>query len=462
MSALIPLSSYTKEQFTQIIKLLTLIPIDKDAEKRKKFKFGGKQIPTAPKENIRMYRIEYKDGQPFIRAPFRFASGILNTIVNRDREYPRVEYNFTGNLREHQVSIIQEAYMQLYSYGTTSLNVYTGCGKTVMSSFLAGQVGLISCVLINLQSLIASWYNTFTTHFPELKDRIWIVGETPLPANVALIICMEGRLSQIDEELRKSIGCMIVDEAHLFCTPSKVDALLTLEPKYIICCTATLDRNDGMEVMMHSIVGTHGVERFSEKPFKLFKVNTNIKIEEEAGMYGLNYSALVNEQANCVERNLMALNIINGNPGHKFMVFCKTKEHVDNIAQLCKHYSIDYDVLYGSKKKFEEKRVMIFSISKAGTGFDMSAYIGEMFSGVNPDTLIMMGTMKAEAKLKQVLGRVLRHPQPSFVYLIDKNAVEKRHFTETKEMFTSMKGEIIEVDYDGSVAGGGVRLDPIV
>lgn len=455
MATTIEITDPTK--YKQIIEMLSLVPVDKEAEKRKKWNFKSK-IPTKPKEIIPMYVINYIDSKLTLKVPFRFGCGYLGKLVNRDREYPSVLYDFKISLRPHQHSIVEEAYMQLYNYATTSLNIYTGGGKTIMSAYLISTIKCISCVIINLSSLIPSWYNTFTTCFPDLKERIWIVGEGPVPANVALIICMDERIGKIPEEIISKIGCMVIDEAHLFATQSKVKSLLTLEPKYVIVCTATLDRNDGMEVMIHSIAGKHCVTRYSEKPFKLYKLNTKIRIPETMSAMGLNYSEFVNEQSNITERNLMAINIIHGNPNNKFMIYCKTKEHVLNISELLTHYGMDHDTLYGTKKKFKDTRVSLMSISRTGTGFDLSAYLGEAFSGVNPDTLILMSSMKSATKLIQVLGRVLRSDEPKFIYLVDNNNVVKRHYKEAEDLYKKTNGKVIEIDYDSTIAGGGIKL----
>jgi superfamily II DNA or RNA helicase len=441
----------------ELIKILTLVPVDKEAEQRKKWNFKSK-IPTKPKEVIPMYIIDYIDGKIYLRVPFRFGCGYLGKLANRDREYPTIDYTFKVELRPHQHSIVQEAYMQLYNCATTSLNIYTGGGKTIMSAYLIAQTKCVACVIINLQSLIASWYNTFTMCFPDLKDRIWIVGQGDIPDDVALIICMDERIVKIPEYIRSQIGCMIVDEAHLFATQSKVRPLLTLEPKYVIICTATLERNDGMEIMIHSIAGKHCVTRYSEKPFKLYRLNTGMRIPETLGTMGLNYGEFVNEQANMMERNLIAVNIVHGNPTHKYMIYCKTKEHVQNLSMMFDHYKMEYDTLYGTKKKLSEKRILLFSISKAGTGFDLSAYLGDVFSGVPPDVLILMSSMKSANKLTQVLGRVLRSDNPTFIYLVDNNNVVKRHYKEAEKIYKEAKAEIYEVDYDSSVAGGGIKF----
>jgi len=458
MASLICIEECTDAQIKQLVKLLTLVPKDKEAEEKKKWKFAKKTF-TVQKELIPMFQYDFYDGKKYLRVPFRFACSLNNgQLVNRHKNFTKVDYNFKIALREHQIPIVQEAYEQLYYYGTTTLNIYTGGGKTIMSAYLLSLTQGIACVIINLQTLIPSWYNTFCMCFPDLKDDIWIVGDTPMPENPKLIISMDQRVEKIPSHIQKNIGCLIIDEAHLFCTISKVPVLLALEPKYIIICSATLDRNDGMEIMMHSIVGTHCVERVSEKPFKLYKVNTGIHIPEEKDKNGLVFSKFVNDQAEIVERNMIAINIIHNNPSNKFMIFTKTKKHVENLADLCKYYNIEHDTLYGSKKKFDDKRVLLFSQSKAGTGFDLSAALGEAFSGVNPDVLILMTTIKAEAKLKQVLGRVLRSDKPHFVYLIDKNGVCKSHYNATKPMFIKSKAEIIEIEYDENVPGGGVKL----
>jgi superfamily II DNA or RNA helicase len=459
MATLLAIDDYSEAQFKEICKLLTLVPESKEAKAKAKWNFGKSKIPTKAQEHIPMFMVDYIDGKAYLRVPFRFGCGFLGKLVNRDRDFPKVEYNFAGTLREHQVEIVQEAYTQLYHYGTTTLNVYTGCGKTYMSAWLLTQTKCIACVLINLQTLISSWYNTFCSSFPDLKERIWIVGEGPIPENVAMMICMDGRMDKIPEDLKRKVGTFIIDEVHLLSTLSKVKPLLSLEPKYIIANSATIERDNGMEVMIYSIVGNHSVVRLSQKPFKFYKVNTGIRISEELGAQGiLNYSAFVNEQADSIERNIMAINIIAGNPGRKFFLYCKTKKHVDNLAELCRHYGIDYDTLYGNKKKFEDKNVLIFSVSKTGTGFDLSAALGDAFSGKNPDVLILMTTIKSVPKLKQVLGRVLRSDNPHFVLLVDSNNVCKKHYRETKQVFTDSKGTLKEIDYDSTIRGGGVVI----
>lgn len=463
MSTLIPIESLTELQLKQIEDMLSIVPIDKEEEERKKWnKMASSKIPSKPKEIIPMFQIDYMGGAPYIRIPFRFGSAFFNKLANREEEhlknYVKINYEFKATLRPAQIPVAEEAYKHLAATGSTNLRLNTGFGKTLLSLYLAGKTKGIIAVNIPVQAVTDSWVSTFNKCYPDLKDRIWIVGETEMPVDPVFILFMYSRYEKIPLDLRKRISCYIIDESHLFCTPCRVATLLSVQPKYVIGLSATPDRNDGLESMIHTITGTHSIERVSENPFKMIKLKTGIKIEEERGMFGLNYSKFVNDQANCLERNIMAVNIINGNKHRKYMILTKTKEHVTNLEALFRHYGLSSTTYFGSKKSYKDDKILIASLSKCSTGFDM-ATASEEFDGINADVLILMTSIKNENLLKQTIGRVVgRAENPTILYFCDENSTQKKHINLNKAMIEKVKGEIAEVKYDGSVAGGGIVL----
>jgi superfamily II DNA or RNA helicase len=463
MSTLIPISSLSEAQLKQIENMLSIVPIDKEEEERKKWnKMASSKIPSKPKEIIPMFQIDYMDGAPYIRVPFRFGSAFLNKLANRDPEqaknYTRVDFDFKAKLRDAQIPVAEEAFKQLVSTATTHLDLPTGFGKTLLSLYLAGLTKGIIAVNITIQALTDSWVSTFLKCYPDMKDRMWVVGENEMPKDPVFILFMYTRYEKIPSELRKKISCLIIDEAHLHCTVGKVPALLSIIPRYIIACTATMERNDGLENMMYTLVGTHNVERLSENHFTLIKLKTGLKIEEERGMFGLNYSKFVNEQADSLERNMMAVNIVNGNRHRKFMILTKTKEHVTNLENLFKHYGMPCTTYFGNKKSYKDEKILIASLAKCAVGFD-AATASDEFDGINADVLILMTTIKKEPLMKQTIGRVVgRAIDPTVVYLIDNNSTQTKHFNCTKSMIERCKGSIKTIEYDSSIAGGGINL----
>ena len=464
MATLIPISLLPEATFKKFQDDLTIVPTDEAEEERKKYSFGKSKIPSKPKEMIPMFQIDYFDKVPYMRIPFRYACETFNQLVNRNKDaagnsfYKNIDYEFMGTLRPHQIPVAQEAYSQLATYGTTTLCLPTGFGKTLLSLYLAGLTKSLIAVNITLSALTDSWVSTFLKCYPSMKDRIWIVGENEMPSDPVLILFMYTRFEKIPLEMRNRIGALVLDEAHLHCTIGRVPALLSILPKYVIALSATLKRDDGLEKMIYSMVGEHNVERFSENPFKMYKLKTGLKFEEEKGMYGVNYSKLVNDQAESVERNYQIVSIVASNPHRKFIVLTKTKDHVNNLEKMFKENGINCSTYFGSKKKFSDERVLIGSLSKISTGFDYSS-VAKDFDGVMSDTLILAATIKKETVLRQAMGRVNgRSENPSIIYMIDKNASQARHFNGTKEMILKAKGEIIELQYNDEVSGGGVVL----
>lgn len=459
MSTLIPISTLSNEKIKQIQDMLSIIPVDKEELERNKWnKMAKSKIPKKAVEIIPMFLIDYIEEKAYIRIPFRFGCALSGKLVNRDIEYPKVDFNFQSKLRPAQVPVAEEAFRQLYSTGTTNLNLNTGFGKTMLSLYLAGLTRGIIAVNIPIQAVTESWVSSFLKAYPDMKEKIWVVGEHDIPKDPVFILFMYSRFEKIPLELRKKVTCYIIDESHLFCTPARVPTLLSITPKYVIGLSATPNRNDGLESMIHTITGTHDIERVSENAFTLIKLKTGIKIEEERGTFGLNYSKFVNEQANCQERNIMAINIINGNKHRKFMILTKTKEHVSNLEELFKHYGLSCTTYFGSKKSYKDDKILIASLSKCACGFDM-ATASEEFDGINADVLILMTSIKNENLFKQTIGRVVgRAESPTVVCLVDNNSTQKNHLNSNKAMIEKIKGTITTIDYDGSVAGGGVIL----
>ena len=140
------------------------------------------------------------------------------------------------------------------------------------------------------------------------------------------------------------------------------------------------------------------------------------------------------------------------------MILTKTKEHVTNLEALFHHYGLSSTTYFGSKKSYKDDKILIASLSKCSTGFDM-ATASEEFDGINADVLILMTSIKNENLLKQTIGRVVgRAENPTILYFCDENSTQKKHINLNKAMIEKVKGEIAEVKYDGSVAGGGIVL----
>jgi hypothetical protein len=511
MATVYRLADLSDDQSKLISVCLTMQPVDKAAEERKTWAHAPR-IYTQPKPSVVMFQIEHPaldsetsyliannvpvasnefQGQTpdplstctcmtpstsnnvnsfsgssnnsnrmscplgTIRLPFRFACSLFKRIVNHDRVYPRITLSnceplkFEATLREYQVQPALEAYEQLKTWGSTTLKLPPGFGKTMIGAWLWCLTSSVCAVLVVQQPLLKQWKKTFDIAVPALSRSIWVVGEDPPPGpNVipAIIICMNQRTSQIPTYIKDAVACLIIDEAHCFCTPDRVDALLAFTPKYVIAETATLERDDGMEKMIHSICGEHSVYRAPTTRYLVLKLDTSIAVEEKRNRYGVDFGDLCTRLCALPERNNIIVNIVKQNPHRKFMILTRLADHVRLLNLLITQIGIQCATLYRNQKTYSDSPVLIGTIPKIGTGFD-EANACEDFGGVQSDTLILANSIKKNTVFEQVRGRIMRSSSPVVIYLVDRNSVCKRHFRETVPWIESTQGTVIQQTY---------------
>ena len=326
----------------------------------------------------------------------------------------------------------------------------TICGALL--SYLGGYVTLVYC---NRDTIMRQWYKTFAKCFPGYESWIWMVGVTdppPAPAVPPFIICMDERSDRIPEHIRNAVGMLIIDEAHMFCTPTQVSCLLKVQPRFVVIETATLERDDGMHTMMQAIGGFHGVFRISSSPYTFVRMTTHVSVELVKNRFGTNYDMLCKSLAAHEYRNMIIVDIIRSNPLHKFIVLTRLKEHVELLERVCAANGITAAMLYGTKSRYEDSPVLIGTMPKMGTGFDEENAC-DNFQGRKSNVLILAHSVKKWQQYEQFRGRVMRCKAPIVIWLQDENSTTKKHFDGLKAWITETNGTIINSRYiPGSLA----------
>jgi len=234
----------------------------------------------------------------------------------------------------------------------------------------------------------------------------------------------------------------VIDEIHMQATSSQVPVLLGTVPKYIIACSATLERPDGMESMIYAMVGTHKVEVKNNKRFTVYKLHTGIKTELIKNKQGTtNFSALVKELAFNPKRNAMIIDFIEQNKHLKVMVLTWSVEHVNLLYRMIKERGESVDMLAGTKSTYIDSRVLVGSISKTSVGFD-AKNSAINFNGINIDTLLLCGSTKSYNLHIQSIGRAFRSDNPLIVEFIDDDRISKSHSRERDKNYESLNCEI--------------------
>lgn len=392
-------------------------------------------------EPITFYRL--KDG--VLHLPFLFSASLFQTVPNKDVPFPQLEWQFLGDMLPRQVEVEALAWKQLTAHRTSTLGLYPGFGKTVLGAKLASRASLLTVVLIHRDILVGQWKKTFERF---TNASVWCVGEKNPPPKPDVIICMDTRWSALPKGLRDSVGFLVIDEAHAFCTPGHVDCLLSFHPKYVLAESATLERDDGLESMMYAICGTHGVFREFDGSFSAIKVNTGFKPErKQNASQGTDWHALVNESMFCENRNRLIVELVKANLSRTILVLTSLVKHAELLNEMLVAEGISSDSLCGSKKGYNDGKVLVGTISKIGTGFDQETFC-ENYSGQRFDLLILASSIKKYSVLVQNVGRVFRSQSPVIFYLVDDDSIFESHWKICKKWFMSRGGEVSECHFN--------------
>jgi len=376
-----------------------------------------------------------------IHLPYMFSASLFQIIPNVNICYPLSGLEFNGKLRDNQIAVETEAWEQLERYGTSTLGLYPGFGKTVLGAKLSARAGLMTVILVHREILTTQWKTTYQN---VTNGRVWIVGEKNPPQICDVIICMDTRWNMISKEVRDAVGFLIIDEAHAFCTRTHVDCLLSFHPKYILIESATLLREDGMHSMIYAIAGNHGVFRESDKPFNVVKIMTNMKPVRKMTITGnVDYGNLLKSTLLDERRNGIILELVKQNVSRKILILTSLVDHVTLMYNNLIEAKISVDYLCGKKKTYQDSTVLVGTLSKIGTGMDPATSC-PTYSGQPFDLLILVTSIKKTAMLVQNVGRCFRANFPTVFHLVDNDTIFTGHWAKAKKWYIMHAGIVTE------------------
>ena len=436
MSVVFDIGELSQEVQKKIDKMLTFVPIE-NKNFNKQFSF---EAPATP---VKCYYA--KEGKVYL--PYRFACTLMKKMYNMDKHPPISEdksLEFKGKLLPRQEEPYRSSLEYLKKYNTCTIALYPGFGKTFLGCMLAHRLNRVTCILVHRENVGKQWIKSLKTYMPDIKDEdLWYVNDKP-KENAKIMVCMSGRTDKISVSLRQKVGTLIIDEAHCFCSESRIKALLSFTPRFTIAETATPIKDNGMHKIIQSIAGTHYIKKISNKPYKCYIIQTNLEFVTECKNP---FTELVTQQCESEERNLVIKNIVKDNPTKKIMIASPRTKHCDTLCSDIEELGINPSKLYGSIKNYKTSQVLVGTTSKMGVGFDEANFCDD-YDGKPSDLLIITQSFKSWPMFEQVRGRGMRADTPTVVYLNDKHSITRRHMTIMRKWIRETNGEIIELKLD--------------
>jgi superfamily II DNA or RNA helicase len=207
------------------------------------------------------YRIPtYGDGPPMIvQNYYLFRPGILSipvgrtdlippgyTIVDKRVLVPVDFPEFKGQLRESQQEIYDEV------DDNCLINAKVGWGKTYMALALAAKLGQKVLVVVHTLALMHQWAKE-VEHVFGFKPGL--IGDGHENIKPPIVIGNVASLYKRMDRLGKEFGTLIMDEVHHAPSPTFSKVVDRLYARYKIGLSGTLERKDGLHVLLQDYFG---------------------------------------------------------------------------------------------------------------------------------------------------------------------------------------------------------------
>ena len=389
-----------------------------------------------PKETIiQPYRTS-PDGKK-VYLPFRWALENIPTISRPNRDIlstisPLSKFNTT--LRSVQQQIKDECISLLNKKGCVLISLYPGAGKTCLSIYLASKIGLKTLIICHRLVLIEQWKKAIERFIDHPNIGFIKSGlsakKLELEKNKDFLLINAQNVKKLGEEFFKDIGLIIVDEIHAIMAESLSECMYHLTPRYIIGLSATPNRPDGLDGLLHFYFGQDKITRELYHPHDVYKINTHIEYEEDSKTQ---WSAMITSQCLHEKRNNLIVDIILHFKDRHFLVLCKRVEQAKYIASKLEEEKENVSVMTEDTNDFDEhSRIIVASIQKCGVGFSHDIL----------DALILASDV--EEYFIQYLARVMRTEQvkPIVFDIVDDHKSLKKHFSTRKKIYLQSGGVI--------------------
>ena len=340
-----------------------------------------------------------------------------------------LEIHFIGQLTNAQ----RKAAELILENDTGVIVAPPGFGKTVLGTYLIARRNCNTLILVHRQPLLEQWLSQLGIFLDVDAKSIGRFGGGKRKLTGKIDVAMIQSLSRKGtvDDIVAEYGQVIIDECHHLPAVSFERVLSEVKARYIVGLTATPQRRDGLQPILHMQIGPVRFKAgaavqlaqqmfdhrlvIRETSFKLAAQETEIPIQQ---LYSL---LMADEQRNeqIIDDVLLAMD-----EGRSPILLTERKAHLEYLHERLRGFVRDIVVLRGgrSAKQRREATEQLESIPLDDERLILATgrYIGEGFDDARLDTLFLVLPVSWKGTLVQYAGRLHRqHAGKRKVRIVD-------------------------------------------
>jgi superfamily II DNA or RNA helicase len=375
--------------------------------------------------------------------------------VPSKRDVPETDskyWTFAGTIRPVQLPVVNSFLLPKPHDGIISL--HTGGGKTVCALYIASRLRLPTLVVVHNTFLRDQWEDRIKSFLPKARiGRVQADVCDVADRDVIIVMLQTLSMKELNIDVFKPIGLVIVDECHHIASEVFVQALPKITSKYMLGLSATPDRKDKLMFAIHWFLGP-----------LLYKSDTGDSVDTKVNVEVFEYvnhddafneivlssqgfvsvPIMVNKLADCEDRTQWLCKIIADviEDGRQMLVLSDRVEHckaiLDGLPEQVRETACILSQKVSSAKRAEfcaGKKILIATYSMCKEGFDVPTLNTLVMATPRPDIDQIVGRiLRVEKSVRKVHPLIIDIVDPQFrrQFGARNSLYKKRNYTVTK------------------------------
>lgn len=285
----------------------------------------------------------------------------------------------------------------------------TGSGKSLIGLEIIRQRQQKALIIVHRGDLAKQWIQV-------IKERMGLeaglIGDGEWTLDYQITVAMVQTLSARENEtktLSKAFGLIILDEVHHAPASTFFDAIGQFSSKFRYGLSATPNRRDGLEQMIHRVIGPaiaiitkEEVEGMGATvPAKVILIQTGFN----PGLVD-SWNEYLDSITTNADRNLLIIKLAQQSQG-SLLILVDRVAHAEQLSEMLNRRNIDHVLAHGKINKKDRTDIMD-RIKKAKITVGTTGLLGEGLDVSFWSILIMGSPISSEIKLMQAIGRIVR------------------------------------------------------
>ena len=327
-------------------------------------------------------------------------------------ETPAKYWQFAGSIRPAQLPVVNSFLLPEPHDGIISL--HTGGGKTVCALYIASRLRVPALVIVHNTFLRDQWEDRIKSFLPKARiGRVQADVCEVADRDVVIVMLQTLSMKELNADLFRPIGFVIVDECHHIASEVFVQALPKITSKYMLGLSATPDRKDKLMYVINwflgpmiykSDTGDSVDTKVSVEVFEYVNHDTTFNEIVLSSSGFVSVPIMVNKLAECEDRTKWLCGIIEDicEEGRQVLVLSDRVQHckdlLDGLSEAVRETACILSQTVKSSQRTEfcaSKKILIATYSMCKEGFDVPTLNTLVMATPRPD-------------IDQIVGRILR------------------------------------------------------